>query len=838
VERRLLLTLHEVAKKELVKSAKVVGFALGNYHPHGDASVYKTLVNLVEQGYAIGQGNWGSPGLHDDPPASYRYCVTEDTRILTNNGYNNIIDLKPSQGEDINEIVYDYKADQVTASKFFDSGKHPIIKIETYHKYPLKGSYNHPIAILDSDLEIKWKMLSEIKVGDFAILLGGIYQDPKTDILNKDYSKMLGCYVSEGWYHTSPNIGHNKIGFNNTDLEYFDEYYKSIQNLYENFTPTIQNQTLPSGKTLKSVEICNAAIIKDLENKGVLKLKSESQIVPPSIWKTSKENQKTFLQYLFAGDGTISFGKNSSSLVIYYISISRKLLEELQQLLLISFNIVSSITEYNTLSKEKRLVITGLQNCQEFYDRVGFFGQKQEKLKRCLDDMFKKNTKTRSKAERIPGIRDYLQKKYGSYFKRYFIDSRNDWDKQKSKFIHKLDQSDVEKIEKLINSPYRFEKIEKIETLESKNVYSIRVNSEDHSFIGNGFINHNTETKLEKWVEELAFEYIDYVPYEEFELEPEPLYLPCPLPLGLIGNGINIGISFYRTVIPKYKIGDLARRLVYLLDKKGSNIEIMPYFKNCDIQEILPGQFNSILTTGIGSLNIIPDGKLELKQIRIQGRGPTSSFSSLEKSADKLDINIIDESGSNLDIVIEPKKRGTNLQELGTKIWDDHLIEKVNFNCLFCDNEGTVNTYGIDEILINNYNLWKYSVKLKRVDDYNKLSNKKVDLMIVQIIRYIFETYKSSKIDDIIIKYHELKKTMDVSIEIDIFNIDTDKWTKEVKQINDKDIVDICNKRSIKNLVETVIDIQKVENDLVTARALINNIEQNCFDYIVQLKTA
>ena len=344
-----------------------------------------------------------------------------------------------------------------------------------------------------------------------------------------------------------------------------------------------------------------------------------------------------------------------------------------------------------------------------------------------------------------------------------------------------------------------------------------------------------TECRLEKWVEELAFEYINYVPYEEFELEPEPIYLPCPLPLGLIGHGVTIGISFYRTLIPKFKIGDLAKRLVYILEKKGSNVIVFPNFKYCDIQELEPNQMNSILTTGIGSLNIIPNGKLDVKNIRIQGRVPTASFSSLQSDADNLDINLIDESGSFIDIIVESRRRGTNLQDLGSKIWNDYLIKKLNFNNLFCDNDGKVNSYGVDEILINNYNLWKYSVKLKHIDDFNKLSNRKVELMVVQIIRHIFEQYKSHKVEDIIGKYHELKKTYDVSIEIDIFDIDKDKWLKEVKQISDQDITDICNKRSIKNLIETVIDAQKVESDLISARALIDNSERNCFNKVKQL---
>jgi hypothetical protein len=346
-----------------------------------------------------------------------------------------------------------------------------------------------------------------------------------------------------------------------------------------------------------------------------------------------------------------------------------------------------------------------------------------------------------------------------------------------------------------------------------------------------------TECKLEKWVETLAFEYINYVPYEEFELEPEPIYIPCPLPIGLIGHGVITGISFYRTLIPKFKIGELAKRLVYLLEnKKGTNIEIWPNFKYCDIRELEPNQMNSILTTGIGTLNIIPNGKLDTKNIRIQGRVPNSSFGSLEKDADKLDIYLLDESGSSIDIVVEPKRRGTNLQTLGTTIWNDYLIKNLNFNNIFCDNDGKVNSYGIDDILINNYNLWKFSVKLKCVDDYNKLSDKKFELMIVQIIRYIFETYKCNKVEEIIAKYQELKKTHNISIEVDKFDVDSGKWSKEVKSIDDKDILDVCNKRSIKNLVETIIDIQKIENDLSSARTLIDNSEKNCFNFIVQLK--
>src|SRR3954463_15285525 len=58
------------------KCAKIVGEVMGNYHPHGDASIYDTLVRLSQDfnmRYALvdGQGNFGS--IDGDPPAAMRY---------------------------------------------------------------------------------------------------------------------------------------------------------------------------------------------------------------------------------------------------------------------------------------------------------------------------------------------------------------------------------------------------------------------------------------------------------------------------------------------------------------------------------------------------------------------------------------------------------------------------------------------------------------------------------------------------------------------------------------------------------------------------------------------
>jgi DNA gyrase, A subunit len=79
VHRRVLYAMYDGGfrpDRGYFKCARVVGEVMGNYHPHGDAAIYDTLVRLAQPWslrYPLvdGQGNFGSPG--NDPPAAYRY---------------------------------------------------------------------------------------------------------------------------------------------------------------------------------------------------------------------------------------------------------------------------------------------------------------------------------------------------------------------------------------------------------------------------------------------------------------------------------------------------------------------------------------------------------------------------------------------------------------------------------------------------------------------------------------------------------------------------------------------------------------------------------------------
>ena len=87
VHRRVLFGMHELgirANTAYKKSARIVGEVLGKYHPHGDSSVYDTMVRMAQEWslrYLLvdGQGNYGS--VDGDSPAAMRYTEARMRKI-------------------------------------------------------------------------------------------------------------------------------------------------------------------------------------------------------------------------------------------------------------------------------------------------------------------------------------------------------------------------------------------------------------------------------------------------------------------------------------------------------------------------------------------------------------------------------------------------------------------------------------------------------------------------------------------------------------------------------------------------------------------------------------
>ncbi|WP_343602983.1 intein-containing DNA gyrase subunit A [Mycobacterium sp.] len=183
VHRRVLYAMFDSGfrpDRSHAKSARSVAETMGNYHPHGDASIYDTLVRMAQPWslrYPLvdGQGNFGSPG--NDPPAAMRYCVTGDVRIALPDGQSvRIADIVPGAIPHSDNVI-DLKVlgrhgDPVVADRLFHSGAHPVYTVRTAQRLQVTGTANHPLlCVVDIGgiPTLLWKLIEEITPGDHLV---------------------------------------------------------------------------------------------------------------------------------------------------------------------------------------------------------------------------------------------------------------------------------------------------------------------------------------------------------------------------------------------------------------------------------------------------------------------------------------------------------------------------------------------------------------------------------------------------------------------------------------------------------------------------------------------
>jgi len=112
VHRRILYAMHEIGMTSFKKSARIVGAVLGQYHPHGDAAIYDSVVRMTQEfslRYPLidGQGNFGS--IDGDSAAAMRYTEARLAKIAK-------------------ELLEDINKDTVEmVPNFDDSLKEPVV---------------------------------------------------------------------------------------------------------------------------------------------------------------------------------------------------------------------------------------------------------------------------------------------------------------------------------------------------------------------------------------------------------------------------------------------------------------------------------------------------------------------------------------------------------------------------------------------------------------------------------------------------------------------------------------------------------------------------------------
>nr|WP_320000299.1 DNA gyrase subunit A [uncultured Draconibacterium sp.] len=230
VHRRVLFGMHELgilSNRPYKKSARIVGEVLGKYHPHGDSSVYFTMVRMAQHWslrYPMvdGQGNFGS--VDGDSPAAMRYTEARMSKISEETLADldkNTVDFQPNFDESLGEpTVLPTKIPQLLVN---GASGIAVGMATNMAPHNLSDVIDATIAYVDNN-EIEMEELIDIvKAPDFPT--GGIiygYQGVKDA-----YETGRGRIVIRGKAHIENEGGREKIVV--TEIPYLVNRAEMIQ---------------------------------------------------------------------------------------------------------------------------------------------------------------------------------------------------------------------------------------------------------------------------------------------------------------------------------------------------------------------------------------------------------------------------------------------------------------------------------------------------------------------------------------------------------------------------------------------------------------------------------
>ncbi|RLF35975.1 MAG: DNA gyrase subunit A, partial [Thermoplasmata archaeon] len=143
------------------------------------------------------------------------------------------------------------------------------------------------------------------------------------------------------------------------------------------------------------------------------------------------------------------------------------------------------------------------------------------------------------------------------------------------KLVEIIDKKDKQLIEMLLKNEFFFNKVKEIKpTFEEKNVYSIKVDSDCHSFTANGFINHNTEARMSKiaklMLEDIEKDTVEWRDNFDGTLK-EPVMLPSKFPNLLVNGSSGIAVGMATNMAP-HNLSEVVDGVIAVIDNPDISV--------------------------------------------------------------------------------------------------------------------------------------------------------------------------------------------------------------------------------------------------------------------------
>lgn len=452
-------------------------------------------------------------------------CGAKNTLISTNYGLiplgeiEDWSDMEPDSFKPLSQplqVLINGKSHPIKS--FYYGGVKPTITVRTRSGYEITGTHVHPLMVCRGGSH-QWVQTRDLRVGDYLCIHRSDSPFPENEPeldrtswpegparMSPLLARFLGYYIGEGSLTVQSRVEITQ------SLEVNPEIVSDIRSLFRSVFG--EDCSRPSSSSDQHY-LSRTHIRRFLADNGLEYCLSKDREIPSCIMRSAEDSAREFLRGLLEGEG------HAGPTYFEFSSASEKLARQLQ-ILLLRFGVISVRSEKRISGRDHiywRVNVSG-SSLDLFRKRIGLVSsRKREALDRCLDERDRRNTNVdllpmpelveRARADLSRAVsrsgsngarRGSGLKQFGAWLVCGFNNIRNcgrlpsyDWARRLERVMseHCPGSLALQELREVLDLWYFYDPIVSLEHGEQR-VFDIEVDSPEHSFVGNGFINHNT----------------------------------------------------------------------------------------------------------------------------------------------------------------------------------------------------------------------------------------------------------------------------------------------------------------------------------------------------------
>ena len=415
-------------------------------------------------------------------PAGTGKCVSSDSLVLTDRGMVEIGQLASGThaGEAVPiELTIHGVEGPEPATRFYDGGESDTLKITTRLGYSIEATPEHPLLVLDPEARLAWRRADGLRRGDTVALQRGqcLFGDRvglgwtarlnphdhcskpvSVEALDAELAYVVGLIVGDGCL-----TQRNRVILTSADPEAVACFRALAARLGLHVFP---NHARPYDHVIAS-----SGLYLLLERLGLSLGTAHTNRIPQAILAAPEPIVASFLSGLFDADGTVERRDG----VVTFSTVSSRLAQEVQTVLL-NFGVVAARgikrgRYQGQVHYSERLTITGVE-AERFDALIGFRLERKRRRR--------KHARTKTNHEVFDNYRRGRRKP--SYPKLEYLAALLEERGASTISLHPLKE--------ILSQQLLFLEVTEIAPSHA-HVYDLTV-PETHSFVANGFVNHNT----------------------------------------------------------------------------------------------------------------------------------------------------------------------------------------------------------------------------------------------------------------------------------------------------------------------------------------------------------